>query len=275
MTEAEWLAGDDPRTMLRFLQGFNEPQSYTYTGRRKVASERKLRLFACACARQVWDGTPCKNCNEGLIAAIAIEHRGLRSLCPTCRGSGKVGGLTDPRSRNAVEVAERFADGQVTAKESDTAANGAEDAGCSPTHRMAVWAAHTRSRTGADVAIDMVLLNAEDCLPPATQAVLLRDIFGNPWELERLQVVWKKELYQRWLTSTVLAVARCIYDNRGFEDMGILADALEEAGCTNIEMLNHCRGLPSFAEHLSYLYRVESGPHVRGCWVLDLILGKA
>ncbi|MBM3980916.1 MAG: hypothetical protein FJ304_11635 [Planctomycetes bacterium] len=63
-----------------------------------------------------------------------------------------------------------------------------------------------------------------------------------------------------WRTSTVLALARQMYDAREFGAMPILADALQDAGCDNDDVLNHCR---------------EPGDHVRGCWVCDGVLGKA
>jgi hypothetical protein len=62
-----------------------------------------------------------------------------------------------------------------------------------------------------------------------------------------------------WRTSDVTAMARGMYETRDFAAMPILADALQDAGCENAEVLEHCRGL---------------GPHIRGCWVVDLILGK-
>lgn len=80
----------------------------------------------------------------------------------------------------------------------------------------------------------------------------LRDIFGNPFR--------PVTLVPAWLTSDVLALARGIYDDRAFDRMPILADALQDAGCANEEMLNHCRDV--------------SLAHVRGCWVVDLLLGK-
>jgi hypothetical protein len=83
------------------------------------------------------------------------------------------------------------------------------------------------------------------------QAPLLRDIFGNPFR----PVVFDP----RWRTSDVVGLARAIYDDRSFERMPILADALMDAGCENEKIIGHCRG---------------DGPHVRGCWVVDLILGK-
>lgn len=63
-----------------------------------------------------------------------------------------------------------------------------------------------------------------------------------------------------WHYGTVPAIARRIYDERTFHDLPILADALEDAGCTDRDILAHCR---------------SGGEHVRGCWVVDLILGKA
>jgi hypothetical protein len=82
-------------------------------------------------------------------------------------------------------------------------------------------------------------------------ASLLRDIFGNPFRPVALD--------PRWLTSTVLNLSHAIYDERTFDKMPILADALMDAGCDSEEMLAHCRG---------------PGPHVRSCWVVDLLLGK-
>ncbi|MCE9561742.1 MAG: hypothetical protein K8U57_06765 [Planctomycetes bacterium] len=64
-----------------------------------------------------------------------------------------------------------------------------------------------------------------------------------------------------WRTSDVVAIATGIYDCRDFSAMPILADALQEAGCDNDDVLNHCRD--------------ANGVHVRGCWVADLILGKS
>jgi hypothetical protein len=63
-----------------------------------------------------------------------------------------------------------------------------------------------------------------------------------------------------WRTNTVLTLARQMYELREFSAMPILADALQDAGCDSADVLDHCRG---------------DGPHVRGCWVVDLVLGKA
>jgi hypothetical protein len=87
----------------------------------------------------------------------------------------------------------------------------------------------------------------------AAQADLLRDIFGNPFRPVALDPAW--------LTSDVLALAKGIYDEKAFDRTPILADALQDAGCDNDEVLAHCRDAQQV--------------HVRGCWVVDLVLGKS
>jgi hypothetical protein len=83
-------------------------------------------------------------------------------------------------------------------------------------------------------------------------ASLLRDIFGNPFRPVAFNPSWR--------SATALDLARGMYESRDFGPMPILADALEDAGCDSDDILAHCRG---------------DGPHVRGCWVVDLVLGKA
>ncbi|OWK40939.1 hypothetical protein FRUB_04831 [Fimbriiglobus ruber] len=80
---------------------------------------------------------------------------------------------------------------------------------------------------------------------------LMRCVFGNPFR----PVTFSPS----WLSSTTAALARQMYDSRDFSTMPILADALQDAGCDNADVLSHCRG---------------GGPHVRGCWVVDRVLGK-
>jgi hypothetical protein len=83
------------------------------------------------------------------------------------------------------------------------------------------------------------------------QVSLLRDIFGNPFRAVAVKSSWR--------SSTVVSLAQAIYEEPAFDRLPILADALEDAGCDHADILEHCRG---------------PGPHVRGCWVVDLILGK-
>ena len=86
----------------------------------------------------------------------------------------------------------------------------------------------------------------------AFQCLAVKDIFGNPFRSGTFDPTWK--------TPTVVQLAQALYEDRHFEDLPVLADALEEAGCTNADILDHLR---------------SHGPHVRGCWPLDLILGRA
>jgi hypothetical protein len=84
------------------------------------------------------------------------------------------------------------------------------------------------------------------------QLRLLRDIIGNPFRPVTVD--------SAWLTSTVVALANGIYAERAFDRLPILADTLMDAGCDNDDVLNHCRG---------------DDPHVRGCWVVDLLTGRS
>jgi hypothetical protein len=83
------------------------------------------------------------------------------------------------------------------------------------------------------------------------QRVLIVDIFGNPFRPVALD--------PRWRTADVTGLARTIYEDRAFDRLPVLADALMDAGCADEQIIGHCRG---------------PGPHVRGCWVVDLVLGK-
>jgi hypothetical protein len=83
-------------------------------------------------------------------------------------------------------------------------------------------------------------------------ANLLRCLVGNPFHPVALDPAWR--------TEAVVALGSGIYADRAFDRLPVLADALEDAGCADADILSHCRG---------------PGPHVRGCWVVDLLLGKA
>jgi hypothetical protein len=93
---------------------------------------------------------------------------------------------------------------------------------------------------------------AADCKPLVE---FLHDIFGllsfRPVTIAPSSLVWND--------GTVVTLAKAIYEDRAFDRLPILADALEDAGCTDADILAHCR---------------QPGPHVRGCWVVDLLLGK-
>jgi hypothetical protein len=195
---------------------------------RDKLSNRKARLFAAAC----------------------------------CRLASHLFG--DDGSKRAVEVAERFADGLA----SDDERSGAwgEITSLSERSRDASWWADSAAETavtgqwglqdswykGAAVAAREVCMAVPESLP--AQLAFFRCIAGNPFRPVSLNPAWLA-----WDDGTVPKLAQTIYDARRFADLPILADALEDAGCTDAEILGHLRG---------------PGSHVRGCWVVDLLLGK-
>jgi hypothetical protein len=187
---------------------------------RSKASERKLRLFAVACCRRIW---------------------------PL---------LTDERSRRAVECAELYADGLIDEQKRLSAVRAAINATWDLENDASDFPAQAACLTadpavGIDaVAIAHYTAATED--ERAAQVNLLREQFGNPFRPVTVDPIW--------LTSTVVSLAQGIYDERAFDRLPILADALEDAGCTDAEMLNHCR---------------QPGEHVRGCWLVDLVLQKS
>jgi hypothetical protein len=115
------------------------------------------------------------------------------------------------------------------------------------------WSSH--SPNGYDTGYNWVVAGLRADLaarfPDPEQAALVRCVFGD--------VARRSGLDRRHVTTTVATFARQMYESKDFSPMPILADALQDAGCDNDDVLNHCRG---------------AGPHVRGCWVVDLVLGK-
>lgn len=325
MNEQEWLMSEDPVKPDFFFRAEGIPPT----------SERKLRLFACGCCRQVWDrltdNVLCQMCGGDGIKLGPWGSPSLRQFrppvgtatnCSYCSGTGRVN-----LSRHAVEVAERFADGEATDAEIKLASRRQRNA----------WNVAEADVQSVNIATYcLYFINADDCVAavlnnlavqgigePAVQAALLREIVGNPfrpvtlpkatrvvacgpWVVEGFAIDTEFQEFCPWLTSTVLAIARKIYDECCFEDMPILADALEDAGCDNAEILAHCRGMETcptcqgkgtisvpcdpdqhpwrtdigMCEHCGDGKEPGSGlialrgPHVRGCWVVDLLLSK-
>jgi hypothetical protein len=239
MDEQQWLASADPQAMLRrLIRGQDvwpiNPYDPVHSGRHPLASDRKLRLFACACCRQVWDR------------------------------------LTDPRSRRAVEVAEMYADeGEAVAKAMGKAWLYLDME--APHEDGWVWAAGSCSDNLPRWLNDP--MPARDRLvPPAAQADLLRCLFGNPFrDSQRLRSLHHVEgktyeftsprlrSWLAWNNGTVPRLAEQIYADLDWAALPVLADALEESGCVDADLLGHLRG---------------PGPHAKGCWAIDLLLGK-
>jgi hypothetical protein len=245
MTEDEWLCCIDPKPMLDFVKA--------------TASDRKLRLFACACCRRILH---------------LFTDRNI--------------------SRKTIEFAERFADGQATRNELHGNAWGTPGQ-AHPVVQRKAWDA---AEGCADYAVGMIanavlgfdeekykawqsafdsawlqqgyhLSEAKDkadASMPAEwvasgksasseerkyQSFIFRDIFANPFRLVTVD--------PSWVTPNVVLLAQANYDERGFDRIAELPDVLQEAGCTNHDIVRHCR---------------QENEHVRGCWVIDLILGN-
>jgi hypothetical protein len=152
--------------------------------------------------------------------------------------------LTDARSHALLELAERHAEGNATQAEFNEAAR----LGYCP------GLIHTIEPTAYRAALLWVNNWELGDQRGAEEAKLLREIFGNPFQPAPTNSAWES-----WNDGVVLKIAQSIYDARRFADLPILADALEDAGCDDRQILDHCRG---------------GSEHVRGCWVVDLLLGK-
>ena len=183
--------------------------------------------------------------------------------CASCR---RFDTLLSAEERKAVDMAEAYAECEATADEfanafratwlltDDAYRDAAGSAARHTAFRDAFGAAEAAS-CNADAAGKKSVGRAKE---RAVQAGLLRDIFGNPFRPVSLDPAWR--------TPTVTALARAAYEERILpaghlepDRLAILADAFEDAGCGLADILSHCRG---------------PGPHVRGCWVIDLLLEK-
>ena len=227
MTEAEWTTCKAPAPMLAFLRG--------------SVSERKLRLVVVGRCRQTWN---------------------------LLRDQGKA----------PAEVAELFADGFATPDELEQARWKADAEAvyqdmlhqqvqaeiCNPNLSPEQEAALHRELTDRSNRLhaamrahmttfrawglqDIALLGEAGCS-------LLRDAIGNPFRSAAAD-----SACLAWNDGAIRKMSQSIYDARAFDRLPLLADALEDAGCTDADILSHCR---------------SGGEHVRGCWVVDLLLGK-
>jgi hypothetical protein len=169
--------------------------------------------------------------------------------------SRRIWSVIDDLGRAAVEAAEYFADGHIGPDELRAARLACQGAGGQASWYAAATnpaiAARNAARS-AQVGVASNPLLGTEAGELLVQAALVREIFGpQPF----LQI----SVDQTWMTPALVQLAQTIYDDQAFERMPEFADALHEGGCADEELLGHCRG---------------PGPHVRGCWVVDSILGK-
>jgi hypothetical protein len=226
MTEEEWLACEKSDLLLRHLKAIGATR--WQRGQRR----RKLRLLACAAL--------------GQARHLLRPEYGVRAIELAERYADGAAELTELQQLNQVIQAARL--------EIGTPQWAAE--GC-------VWTLLIdNDLSAAELALEQAIWGLEREAAPTkpnlfrkslrrAQMPLIRDIFGNPFR----PVAFKPS----WRTPDVLTLAGHIYHDRAFAELPDLAAALEQAGCDDPCILDHCRG---------------PGPHVRGCWVADLVLGK-
>jgi hypothetical protein len=242
MTEAEWLKGPAIWEMLEVVRG--------------AGQGRKLRLFACACCRRVWSHLTDKRSRTAVNALesesddphssfVLDSEASLRAaMAASHAAAAAVASENDPdlASRHATRAVLRVAEGVTIIPAVTSLSKAISAAG------RVVEKAEGRCCGPAVSAVDGGELMA--------QSDLLLDIFGNPFHLSTLSTAHR--------TPTVVSLARAAYDERHLpsgelerDRLAVLADALEKAG-SPAELTDHLRA---------------PGPHVRGCHVVDLILG--
>jgi hypothetical protein len=258
MTEVEWLGEDlSPEGMLLRLHG-------GWVKGHVGKSDRKLRLFSCACCRQVErlvkdervrcaldvverhvDGVATDD--ELRVAGDALERAWDERMEEACRNSaGVMPSLTAPDPSLHLIEAAAYATGR-TPGSLMTGGWYALAMHAAIQCRLAVMYAASAFGEGQQAATEAEL---------RTHRALLRDCLGNPF---RPSPSLAPEVLA-WNDGTIQKLAQGMYDDRAFQWLPMLTDALEEAGCGDADILTHCR---------------QTGLHVRGCWVVDALLGKS
>lgn len=221
MTEGLWLSLTDPIN-LWYAKCARHP--------------RKRRLVSCACARRV-------------LMLLTDDPRPL-ALIEACERFADAPDSGSQTAWKAVVTARRGLWAFQRAHERDTS----EEVAALTRRAFAIMALSDASARNASAGVSVfgwanrALNDAET----AFQLAIIREVFGNPFRPVAFSPAWR--------TDTAVSLARAMYESREFGAMPILADALQDAGCDNADVLNHCRD--------------TSLAHIRGCWVVDLVLGK-
>jgi len=195
------------------------------------ASERKLRLFNCGCCRRVWHLLNVPPAHKTVETAEKVADGLLHYAC------------IDPPSGISPELQQVFQAINAVKREQWP--------------YEAAWKTLSAYRPDFGWAWQIIANRSDWSKRSAnleelrSQADLFRCVFGNPFRTVTIDPAWQ--------TATVTSLAEAIYQERAFDRLPILADALEDAGCNHPDILNHCR---------------SGGKHVRGCWLVDSVLGK-
>jgi hypothetical protein len=246
MTELQWLHWTNTEEMLKCLE-------------RRRASDRKLRLFATSCCRRIASLLPVGESDESILVAERFadgdaSETDLSAACGLAEGRAFEAIDRTPSSRNDPVAFNAFSALENALSHPNRIA-GIRTATMAS---YATWAAQEAAEATAYAVFSVKssdLWKSAFIAEQAAQAGLLRCVFGNPFRPARIEPSWL-----RWCSCLLVSMARQMYDSRDFTDMPVLADALEEAGCQDQDILGHCR---------------SGGEHVRGCWVIDLLLGRS
>lgn len=237
-----------------WLTATNPYPMFDYLGR--SVSPRKLRLFGIACCRRIWKLMPDDECREAVILAerlvegeasaddaerlcnrLKVEYLALCDRLGTQDKDAHVRLWCIGAAKNLLQADERYLqDAPIRAGDADL---------------LRVW-------NSASSAVGHYYVQWVGGPPPdelyqeyQAQTDLLREILGNPLR----PVAFDRS----WRTEAAVALARGVHVDRAFDRLPVLADALEDAGCADADLLGHCRGM---------------GSHLRGCWAVDQVLGN-
>jgi hypothetical protein len=242
MTEEQWLSCTNPTPMMDFLRTSGK------------ASDRKMTLFTCACCRRLWECL----CDEINRTVVDLAERradcedttlGLQAVVRNINASGAIP--------------------NIVASTDDQLLAGLIAGGVRAVAALAAHAVAHKDVPTSDAAITLLAVMSKGHDVKATgdavraaHADMLRDLFNNPFRPSPPQPL----AVLTWDGGTIRRLAQAIYDERQMPSgtldtlrLCTLADALRDAGCRDEALIQHCR---------------ESGPHVRGCWAVDAVLGK-
>ncbi len=238
MNATDWSACKHPREML---------------GKLRRVSDRKLRLFAVACCRRIWHLFPHPSFQEAVVAVERFADGqtdwgtvvSIRELAKQSAKDQRRAEKTGARKWNSAEHKTYHAVLVVNDKSARYAAK-------TTSGEVVIAASFAASLAEPSVWPDWhERSDAARIAENLAHCELVRDIFGDR--------IRPSSFDPDWCRHTIAQFADTIYEERAFDRLPILADALEEVGCTDAAILDHLRG---------------PGPHVRGCWVVDLLLGK-
>jgi len=199
---------------------------------RNKTSQRKVRLFNAAVCRRFWDYLP--EASQAILVKSELLADGLvQPISDGMELCSLANAVVAPFDRQY--PTKQFPSREVRIQRDAAAAV------CYAVIPNELWGA-------ASYFWDI------DQTEKAAHSVIIRDVFGNPSRPVPVDPYWLE-----WNNATIPKLAQTIYNERAFDRLPVLADALEDAGCDNADILSHCR---------------SAEQHVRGCWVVDLLLGK-